>query len=73
MTLFFLIFVVRDLKFNKILRIKTFMFLDEPRIVHDYENLLFLSKTQLSRALPVNWSYICDKMPSIVRQEVNNL
>lgn len=43
---------------------------DEPRIVHDYENLLFLSKSPQSKALPANWNYICDKIPSIVKQEV---
>jgi hypothetical protein len=42
---------------------------DDPRIVHDYENLLFLSKSPQSKALPANWSYICEKIPSIVKQE----
>lgn len=46
-------------------------FVEEPRIVHEYESLLFYAKSPHSKVLPANWIYICEKMPSIVKQEVN--
>ena len=55
----------------KMVLICFFLIVEEPRIVHEYESLLFYAKSPHSKVLPVNWLYICEKMPSIVKQEVN--
>nr|XP_036226178.1 eukaryotic translation initiation factor 4E-binding protein Mextli isoform X9 [Bactrocera oleae]XP_036226179.1 eukaryotic translation initiation factor 4E-binding protein Mextli isoform X9 [Bactrocera oleae] len=40
---------------------------DSSRIVHEYEHLLYYSKSPHSWALPLEWQKICEKFPAIVR------
>ncbi|KAL9708480.1 hypothetical protein quinque_011998 [Culex quinquefasciatus] len=42
------------------------------RIVHEYERLIYYSKSPHSWALPRDWLKICDKLPYLVRNKVNN-
>ncbi|XP_004521863.1 eukaryotic translation initiation factor 4E-binding protein Mextli isoform X2 [Ceratitis capitata] len=42
---------------------------DSTRIVHEYEHLLYYSKSPHSWALPVEWQKICEKFPAIVRNK----
>ncbi|XP_011191487.1 eukaryotic translation initiation factor 4E-binding protein Mextli isoform X2 [Zeugodacus cucurbitae] len=42
---------------------------DSSRIVHEYEHLLYYSKSPHSWALPVEWQKICEKFPAIVRNK----
>ncbi|XP_055633670.1 eukaryotic translation initiation factor 4E-binding protein Mextli isoform X2 [Toxorhynchites rutilus septentrionalis] len=42
------------------------------RIVHEYERLIYYSKSPHSWALPRDWSKICEKLPFIVRNKVND-
>lgn len=41
------------------------------RIVHEYERLIYYSKSPHSWALPRDWLKICDKLPYLVRNKVN--
>ncbi|XP_058826450.1 eukaryotic translation initiation factor 4E-binding protein Mextli isoform X2 [Topomyia yanbarensis] len=41
------------------------------RIVHEFERLLYYSKSPHSWALPRDWLKICDKHPYLVRNKVN--
>ncbi|XP_049304465.1 eukaryotic translation initiation factor 4E-binding protein Mextli isoform X4 [Bactrocera dorsalis] len=42
---------------------------DSTRIVHEYEHLLYYSKSPHSWALPLEWQKICEKFPAIVRNK----
>ncbi|XP_055539124.1 eukaryotic translation initiation factor 4E-binding protein Mextli isoform X2 [Wyeomyia smithii] len=42
------------------------------RIVHEYERLIYYSKSPHSWALPRDWLKICDKLPYLVRNKVND-
>ncbi|XP_039952335.1 eukaryotic translation initiation factor 4E-binding protein Mextli isoform X4 [Bactrocera tryoni] len=42
---------------------------DSSRIVHEYEHLLYYSKSPHSWALPLEWQKICEKFPAIVRNK----
>lgn len=42
------------------------------RIVHEYERLIYYSKSPHSWALPRDWLKICDKLPTLVRNKVNS-
>ncbi|XP_062549237.1 eukaryotic translation initiation factor 4E-binding protein Mextli isoform X2 [Armigeres subalbatus] len=42
------------------------------RIVHEYERLIYYSKSPHSWALPRDWLKICDKLPYLIRNKVND-
>jgi len=42
------------------------------RIVHEYDRLMFYSKSPHSWALPKDWVKICEMWPSIVRNKVSD-
>uniref|UniRef100_A0A0K8V1L2 K Homology domain-containing protein n=1 Tax=Bactrocera latifrons TaxID=174628 RepID=A0A0K8V1L2_BACLA len=46
---------------------------DSSRIVHEYEHLLYYSKSPHSWALPLEWQKICEKFPAIVRNKVTKV
>ncbi|GAB0096633.1 Eukaryotic translation initiation factor 4E-binding protein Mextli [Sergentomyia squamirostris] len=43
---------------------------NQQRIVHEYEDLLAMSKSPHAWALPKDWSKICEKHPGLVRNKV---
>ncbi|XP_055915793.1 eukaryotic translation initiation factor 4E-binding protein Mextli isoform X2 [Eupeodes corollae] len=42
---------------------------DSVRIVHEYEHLLFYSKSPHSWSLPSDWQKICERFPKIIRNK----
>ncbi|XP_055852173.1 eukaryotic translation initiation factor 4E-binding protein Mextli isoform X2 [Episyrphus balteatus] len=45
---------------------------DSVRIIHEYEHLLFYSKSPHSWSLPSDWQKICERFPKIIRNKVKH-